>query len=330
MSSLSENAANEDSSVEGLILKKVRFKDKDETTNSDMLIDSTAKQLISWRDKLVGHLSKTDCNGSKEKEDFDILEGDIHKSFVNGFLLSTFLIGFTKFSLENKVHSTWKPSLPFRLMDIENIYFFGQIQNKLDYKKAFPNVVMSWIRLLGLPGYLYKCKILTEIGGMVGKAAKLELHIDSMTRGRFARMVVYVNLDKPLVSQMYGHVKENCTFRVSETNAEKEPTPPEVAPKNHSMVVDGHKEKCENYRPWMLVERKSRRKDWKFRLIRNATKGKKSLTQINKTRKLLLHSNGKIANGSKMKSNSNVLGFSNSVGPISILKGNNGSLIGPG
>ncbi|PPD85499.1 hypothetical protein GOBAR_DD17561 [Gossypium barbadense] len=137
-----------------------------------MLIDSTAKQLISWRDKLVGHLSKTNCNGSKEKEDFDILEGDIHKSFVNR---------------------------------VPSINFSDRIHQIL------------------IRGF-------TECGNVLDQTSR------------------------------YGHVKENCTFRVSETNAEKEPTPPEVAPKNHSMVVDGHKEKCENYRPWMLVERKSRRK----------------------------------------------------------------------
>ncbi|MBA0736395.1 hypothetical protein Gogos_009954, partial [Gossypium gossypioides] len=181
MSSLNENAANEDSSVEGLILKKVRFKDKDETTDSDMLIDPTAEQLISWRDKLVGHLSKTDCNGSKEKEDFDILEGDIHKSFVNGNKLD-----YEKVLSEGP----WVIFGQYLIVQPWMVSF--------NMAQAFPNVVMSWIRLLGLPGYLYKCKILTEIGGMVGKVAKLDLHIDSMTRGRFARIVVYVNLDKPL------------------------------------------------------------------------------------------------------------------------------------
>lgn len=49
-------------------------------------------------------------------------------------------------------------------------------------------------------------------------------------------------------------MNENCTFKVSETNAKKEPTPPEVAPKNHNMVKDGQKEKGENYEPCMLVE----------------------------------------------------------------------------
>ncbi|MBA0709291.1 hypothetical protein Golax_024330, partial [Gossypium laxum] len=62
----------------------------------------------------------------------------------------------------------------------------------------------------------------------------------------------------------YGHVKESCTFRNSELNAKKKPAPPELLPKNHSMVVDRPAEKGKNYGPWMLVERKPR---WKFRHI---------------------------------------------------------------
>ncbi|MBA0646044.1 hypothetical protein Goklo_014042, partial [Gossypium klotzschianum] len=62
----------------------------------------------------------------------------------------------------------------------------------------------------------------------------------------------------------YGHVKESCTIRNSELNEKKKPAPPELLPKNHSMVVDRLEEKGKNYGPWMLVERKPR---WKFRDI---------------------------------------------------------------
>ncbi|MBA0679658.1 hypothetical protein Goari_011415 [Gossypium aridum] len=62
------------------------------------------------------------------------------------------------------------------------------------------NVMRSFINCI--PGYMYKRKILWEIGGMVGKVAKLDFNIDNRVRGRFARMAIYVNLDKPLVSQV--------------------------------------------------------------------------------------------------------------------------------
>ncbi|MBA0582412.1 hypothetical protein Gorai_024560 [Gossypium raimondii] len=57
---------------------------------------------------------------------------------------------------------------------------------------------MSWIKLLGLPGYFYKRKFLIEIGGLIGKVAKLDINTDNIARGRFFRMAMYVNLDEHL------------------------------------------------------------------------------------------------------------------------------------
>ncbi|MBA0686998.1 hypothetical protein Goari_014561 [Gossypium aridum] len=193
-----------------------------------MLIDPSVEQQISWRDKLVGHPSKT-VSSEEEKEDCDFLEGDIQKSLVN----------------VNEVYNLWKLSAPFHLMDVENGYFLVKFQNKIDCEKVLSE------------GYLYKHKILIEIEGLVGKVAKLNMNTYSRARDHFARMVVYVNLDRPLVSQIlingkaqrvcfhcgrYGHVKGSCTFRVPEPNAGKEPTPSEVAPENHSILVDGQEE----------------------------------------------------------------------------------------
>ncbi|MBA0668035.1 hypothetical protein Goklo_001015 [Gossypium klotzschianum] len=152
-----------------------------------------------------------------------------------------------------------------------------------DPSQAYLNVVMTWIRFPGLPGYLYKYKILAEIGEMVGKVVKLDMNIDSRMGGCFNRLVVYVNLERPLVSQIlingrpqrveyeslqticfhcerYGHVKDNCSFRSARINVEKETALPEMIPENHNLVEDGKVEKDENYRPWITVERRPRQK----------------------------------------------------------------------
>lgn len=68
--------------------------------------------------------------------------------------------------------------------------------------QLFPNVVMTWIRLPGLLGFLYKRKILEEIGGFIGRVEKLDYNRNSRSRGRFAQMAIYVNLDKPLIPQI--------------------------------------------------------------------------------------------------------------------------------
>lgn len=58
-------------------------------------------------------------------------------------------------------------------------------------------------------------------------------------------------------------------------------------------------------------------------------KGKEIPHEIQQRKETLLQSNDKMANGSRDKNKFNALGFSNSVSPITILKGNNGPLIGP-
>ncbi|MBA0729233.1 hypothetical protein Golax_022555 [Gossypium laxum] len=104
---------------------------------------------------------------------------------------------------------------------------------------------MSWIIFMGLPGYFYKRKILVEIGGLIGKVAKLDMNMDNRVRDRFARMAVYVNLDKPLVNGKmqrveyeflpticfhrgrYGHVKPTIVSHLP-----SEPGVGPIVPKN--------------------------------------------------------------------------------------------------
>ncbi|MBA0751759.1 hypothetical protein Gogos_000663 [Gossypium gossypioides] len=51
-------------------------------------------------------------------------------------------------------------------------------------------MVMAWIQLLGLLGFLYKRRVLEEIGGTI-KVAKIDFNTDNKTRGWFAQMAVY-------------------------------------------------------------------------------------------------------------------------------------------
>ncbi|MBA0726490.1 hypothetical protein Golax_002314 [Gossypium laxum] len=107
--------------------------------------------------------------------------------------------------------------------------------------RPFPKIVMAWVWLPGLPSFLYKRRILEEIGGLVDKVAKLDYKIDRGSRGRFARMAVFINLEKLLISQIlvndtvhrveyevlsavcfacdrYGHVQDLCPFVGSMTD----------------------------------------------------------------------------------------------------------------
>ncbi|KAH1073065.1 hypothetical protein J1N35_025393 [Gossypium stocksii] len=96
-------------------------------------------------------------------------------------------------------------------------------------------------------------------------------------------MAVYVDLENPLVSYIlingykqnveyeslsticfhcgrYGHVENSCSFKNSGPSSEKENAPPEMTSEIQNTVVDGSKKKDKKFGPWMIVERKSRRK----------------------------------------------------------------------
>ncbi|MBA0554540.1 hypothetical protein Golob_013637 [Gossypium lobatum] len=320
MESLCENSVTGDYSVEGLIPKKVQFRDNDESVNIDWLVDQDVQPTISWKDKLVGLPSNTAGKDLDTKEDFDVLEGDIQKSIINGIPSIHFsnsiqqiliwdldnnmilkLLGrnISYSILQNKIYNLWKPSSSFCLMDIEHGYFlakfksvgpwiiFGQYltvqQWSVSFNPAqtFPSMVMSWIRFPGLPSYMYKRKILVEMGGMVSKIVKLDMNTDNIVKGRFARMVVYVNLDR------YGHMKDVGPFRLFAPYSRKNLTSSELLLESGNMTGDGTGENNETYGPWMLVEKKSQRKsrnpsqiDTKIKTKKNKGSRFKALTEM--------------------------------------------------
>ncbi|MBA0592201.1 hypothetical protein Gorai_009185 [Gossypium raimondii] len=59
---------------------------------------------------------------------------------------------------------------------------------------------MASIWLSGLLGFMYKKGILEAIGGLIGKVENFDFRTDSKTQGRFSRMAIFINLDKPLIS----------------------------------------------------------------------------------------------------------------------------------
>lgn len=83
MSSLSEDGGSMDCSIDGLTPKKVWFKDKDEDSNKDMVVDQPAEPTISWKDKLFGNSPKYTINKSVVDNDFDLMDGNVKKSVVN-------------------------------------------------------------------------------------------------------------------------------------------------------------------------------------------------------------------------------------------------------
>ncbi|MBA0853441.1 hypothetical protein Goshw_017603, partial [Gossypium schwendimanii] len=89
-------------------------------------------------------------------------------------------------------------------------------------------------------------KIIEEIGGLTSKVVNLDFNTDNRNRGRFARLVVYVNLDKPLVLQVFVNDK------LQRTRVEK---------KKQAVIIPNGVASDSNrleYGSWMIVEKISR------------------------------------------------------------------------
>ncbi|KAK5846926.1 hypothetical protein PVK06_003227 [Gossypium arboreum] len=112
-------------------------------------------------------------------------------------------------------------------MDIENGYYLVRFMNKADYdcillqgpwiifgqyltvqpwtksfspSQPYPSMVLAWIWLPSLPGFLFRRQIMEAIGGLIDKVVKLNFQTDNRSRGHFVCLVMFLNLEKPLVS----------------------------------------------------------------------------------------------------------------------------------
>lgn len=107
------------------------------------------------------------------------------------------------------------------------------------------------------------------------------MNTDNKIRGRFAWLVVYVNLDRPLVSQIFidgklkrveyeflptvyfhygkcGRFKESYPSKLFGQKSKENGHSSKKSPNSKTMNVDDLESKSEIFEHWMLVERKSR------------------------------------------------------------------------
>ncbi|MBA0668273.1 hypothetical protein Goklo_001204 [Gossypium klotzschianum] len=143
--------------------------------------------------------------------------------------------------------------------------------------KPFPSMILAWIRFSGLPRFLYKNWVLEEIGSLVRKVAKLDIKTNSGARDQFTMMAVFVDLKKPLTSQVlinervqrvkfealpvvcftcgeYGHLKNLCSFSLtgwSNDDGKGDDSNPVVNEATPATMG-------ETFGPWMAIECKSR------------------------------------------------------------------------
>ncbi|MBA0804686.1 hypothetical protein Gohar_004256, partial [Gossypium harknessii] len=99
--------------------------------------------LLSFKVVLTGGRLNEEETEDYESDDFDLNEGDIITSMVDGLKKYVQIcdyqnvggkIGFN--NLCSKLYAIWKPSRRFQLMDLDNDYYIVKFQAKVDYWKA--------------------------------------------------------------------------------------------------------------------------------------------------------------------------------------------------
>ncbi|KAG8490756.1 hypothetical protein CXB51_013971 [Gossypium anomalum] len=110
-----------------------------------------------------------------------------------------------------------------------------------DSKKPCPSVVLAWIRLPGLPEFMYKRRILEVVRGLVGKGELQQVEYEALPTICF-------------LCGNCGHLKEMCPTPVGESNNVKEKTSRTLG---SFEPVNGNEEAA--YEPWMVVEQRNQR-----------------------------------------------------------------------
>ena len=78
--------------------------------------------------------------------------------------------------------------------------------------------MVVWIRLNELPIEYYHAEALLQIGKAIGNVLRVDTHTASKSRGRFARLCVQVDVEKPLVTAILIGKREQSVCYEESTN----------------------------------------------------------------------------------------------------------------
>ncbi|CAI0401628.1 unnamed protein product [Linum tenue] len=62
--------------------------------------------------------------------------------------------------------------------------------------------VTEWVQLPELPVHFYHREVLFALGNLIGRTVKLDYHTENLERGKFARIVIELDMTKPLLTRI--------------------------------------------------------------------------------------------------------------------------------
>ncbi|KAL4362640.1 hypothetical protein GQ457_04G012220 [Hibiscus cannabinus] len=137
-------------------------------------------------------------------------------------------------ALLNRIIMLLKPRGDISLIDLDNEFYLVRFAEEDDYNMVLtggpwviygsyltvqpwsrsfststghPSQIIVWVRLPNLSYRYYTKSLFRHIAAAIGKVVRVDYNMAEGKRGRFARLVIVVDLEKPLVSEIiiYGH-----------------------------------------------------------------------------------------------------------------------------
>jgi hypothetical protein len=202
-------------------------------------------------------------------------------------------------ALETRLKQIWVRKGVIAIIDLGGEYFLVYFTNEEDYNHALedgpwmiydhyliarewsPNFHPSdatiekaavWVRIPDLPIEYYDAKVLHYIGDRIGETVKVDRNTIFQKRGKYARVCVEVDLNKPLLAMFelkgkiykveyeglhmlcrscgkFGHYVEGCSEKKTPSNNARSTTDDERVMENMAEDITG---------PWVVVQKPRR------------------------------------------------------------------------
>ena len=184
-----------------------------------------------------GELMEDDVESDDEVEDLrqglvavkfsKSFKQQIRKSWTKALIVKVYGRSFGFNYIQNRLLSLWKPARRLDCVDLEYGFYLTRFSLREDYEAilkkgpwfigehflsirpwepdfrpetASISSIAVWIRLNNLPIEYYNAEALHHIGKSIGNVLRVDTHTASETRGRFARLCVQIDVNKPLVT----------------------------------------------------------------------------------------------------------------------------------